>query len=93
MPEPTLEDLQKQLVEMSKQNEEFKTKIQALEKNNTETTEALKKARELNADFLLHSTDGIRKESNEEPEEDTVEGIVEEIVDSVNEKYLKRYKQ
>ena len=89
MTEPTIEELQKQIAELKESAEAQKTQIENLTKENTENSNNLKQARELNAKLLLHVS--VPDDSKKEETEDTIDSIVDEIVTKTNENYLKRY--
>lgn len=89
MTEPTIEELQKQIAELKEVSEAQKTQIENLTKENTENSNNLKQARELNTKLLLHVS--VPDDNKKEETEDTIDSIVDEIVTKTNENYLKRY--
>lgn len=92
MAEPNIEDLQVQISELTKTNEQMAQELEKLKTSSTETEESLKKARELNANLLLRVS-APTPESTEAPEvDDTIESLCDEIVKSTNEKLIQRYK-
>ena len=92
MAEPTIEDLQAQVTELTSKNEQMAQELDKLKTSSTETEESLKKARELNANLLLRVS-APTPESTEAPEvDDTIESLCDEIVKSTNEKLIQRYK-
>ena len=92
MAEPTIEDLQAQVTELTSKNEQMAQELDKLKTSSTETEESLKKARELNANLLLRVS-APTPESTEAPEvDDTIESLCDEIVKSPNEKLIQRYK-
>lgn len=90
MTEPTIEELQKQIAELKEVSEAQKTQIENLTKENTENSNNLKQARELNTKLLLRVS--VPDDNKKEETEDTIESIVDEIVTKTNENYIKRYK-
>lgn len=92
MAEPTIEDLQAQVNELTKVKEEMAQELEKLKTSSTETEENLKKARELNANLLLRVSSPSPESGTEEQEEDTVESLCDEIVESTNKIVMERYK-
>lgn len=92
MAEPTIEDLQAQVSELTKVKEEMAQELEKLKTSSTETEENLRKARELNANLILRVSSPSPESSTEEQVEDTVESICDEIVDATNKLVIQRYK-
>ena len=92
MAEPTIEDLQAQITELTSKNEEMAQELDKLKTSSTETEENLKKARELNANLLLRVSAPTPESTETEESEDTIESLCEEIVTKTNEKIIERYK-
>ena len=92
MAEPTIEDLQAQVAELKKSNEEQAQELDKLKKSSTETEENLKKARDLNAELLLRVSVPNPDTGTEEQTEDTIESICDDVVNSVNKSYMEKYK-
>lgn len=92
MAEPTIEDLQAQVTELTKVKEEMAQELEKLKTSSTETEENLKKARELNANLLLRVSSPSPESGTEEQVEDTVESLCDEIVEATNKLVIQRYK-
>ena len=92
MAEPSIEDLQAQVNELTKVKEEMAQELEKLKTSSTETEENLKKARELNANLLLRVSSPSPESGTEEQVEDTVESLCDEIVDATNKLVIQRYK-
>lgn len=92
MAEPSIEDLQAQVTELTKVKEEMAQELEKLKTSSTETEENLKKARELNANLLLRVSSPSPESGTEEQVEDTIESICDEIVDATNKLVIQRYK-
>lgn len=92
MTEPTIEDLQGKISELTKSNEEMAQELDKLKTSSTETEENLRKARELNANLLLRVSAPSPDGTETEEVDDTVESLCDEIVKSTNEQLIKRYK-
>ena len=92
MAEPTIEDLQAQVTELTSKNEQMAQELDKLKTSSTETEENLKKARELNANLLLRVSAPNPESTETEEVEDTIESLCDEIVKSTNEKIIQRYK-
>ena len=92
MAEPSIEDLQAQVTELTKVKEEMAQELEKLKASSTETEENLKKARELNANLLLRVSSPSPESGTEEQVEDTVESLCDEIVDATNKLVIQRYK-
>ena len=92
MAEPNIEDLQVQISELTKTNEQMAQELEKLKTSSTETEENLKKARELNANLLLRVSAPNPESTETEEVEDTVESLCDEIVKSTNDKIIQRYK-
>ena len=92
MAEPTIEDLQAQITELTKVKEEMAQELEKLKTSSTETEENLKKARELNANLLLRVSSPSPESSTEEQVDDTVESLCDEIVETTNKLVIQRYK-
>ena len=92
MAEPTIEDLQAQVIELQKAKEEQAQELEKLKKSSTETEENLKKARELNASLLLRVPTDNPDSGTETQVEDSVETICDDVVTAVNKTYMERYK-
>lgn len=92
MAEPSIEDLQAQVAELKKSNEEQAQELDKLKKSSTETEENLKKARDLNAELLLRVSVPNPEAGAEEQTEDTIESICDDVVASVNKSYMEKYK-
>lgn len=90
MSEPSIEELQNQIAELTKAKEEQSQEIEKLKQTSTENEENLKKARELNASLLLRVTAESPESGEVETPEDSVESLCEEIVTKVNEAYIRR---
>lgn len=84
--EPTVEDLQAQILELQKQNETNATKIQDLESKNAKLSEDLGNSRSLNAKLMKNLPAG--GEPNKETEEEHIE-TQDEFIDSFIEPALK----
>ena len=76
---PTIEELQAQILELQKQNENNATKIKDLESNNAKLTEDLGNSRSLNAKLIKSLPAG--EDENKKKEEEHVE-TQEEFFDS-----------
>ncbi len=92
MAEPSIEDLQAQVNELTKVKEEMAQELEKLKTSSTETEENLKKARELNANLLLRVSSPSPESGTEEQVEDTVESLCDEIVGATNKLVIERYK-
>lgn len=91
--EPTIEDLQGQISELTKSNEQMAQELEKLKTSSTETEENLRKARELNANLLLRVSAPSPDDNETEEVDDTVESLCDEIVNSTNKKIIQRYKR
>ena len=97
---PTIEDLQKQIVEMKEAQEKNAAEMQAMKDNLAKSEESLKAARELNAK-LLNKVPGEGQpdpEKKDDPYEglsdmETLEKMTEEMVDKVAEREAARHKK
>lgn len=92
MAEPTIEDLQAQIVELQKAKQSQEQELEQLKKTSTETEENLKKARELNASLLLRVPTDNPDNGTETQVEDSIEAICDDVVTAVNKTYMERYK-
>ena len=92
MAEPTIEELQGQIAELTTKNEQMAQEHDKLKTSSTETEDNLKNARELNANLLLRVSAPNPESTETEEVEDTVESLCDEIVKTTNEKLIKRYK-
>lgn len=94
--EPTIEELQSQLLELQKENENLKTEKEATDKVLTETKSALDSARKINAELWLKQKGGTSPTSNtdytDEPEELTPEKALDALLDDAISPNLKRMK-
>lgn len=98
--QPTVEDLQKQILEMKEANEKNAAEMQALKDSLSKSEESLKAARDLNAK-LMSKVPGEGQpapEKKEDPYEglddmETLEKMTEEMVDKVAEKQAARKKK
>ena len=96
----TVEDLQKQIVEMKEAQEKNAAEMQAMKDNLAKSEESLKAARELNAK-LLNKVPGEGQpdpEKKDDPYEglydmETLEKMTEEMVDKVAEREAARHKK
>lgn len=95
--EPTIEELQSQLLELQKQNETLKTEKEANEKTLSETKNALDSARRINAELWIKQKGGTSPTSNtddtDEPEELTPEKALDELLDDALKPNLTRMKK
>ena len=97
---PTVEDLQKQILEMKEANEKNAAEMQALKDSLSKSEESLKAARDLNAK-LMSKVPGEGQpapEKKEDPYEglddmETLEKMTEEMVDRVAEREAAKHKQ
>lgn len=92
MAEPTIEELQAQVLELQKAKDEQAQELEQLKKSSTETEENLKKARELNASLLLRVPTGSPDDGTETQVEDSIESICDDVVTAINKSYMERYK-
>ena len=97
---PTVEDLQKQILEMKEANEKTAAEMQTLKESLSKSEESLKAARDLNAK-LMSKVPGEGQpdpEKKEDPYEglsdmETLEKMTEEMVDKVAEKQAAKKKK
>ena len=75
MAEPTIEDLQGQITELTKSNEQMAQELDKLKASSTEAEENLRKARELNANLLLRVSAPSPDDNETEEVNDTVESL------------------
>lgn len=85
--EVSIEDLQKQLLELQKKQEELTTQLTAKDKELSENKESLAKARDLNADLMSKASAGSQEPAPDPyadmtPEE-ALEAVLPEVVDRV----------
>jgi len=90
--EPTIEDLQKQILEMKEQREKEAAELAALKKDAEQREADLKAARELNAKLMSGVPGGDDGSPKADPDpyeglsdEETLEKMVVELVDKVAE--------
>lgn len=81
--EPTIEELQTQLLELQKQNETLKTEKEANEKTLTETKSALDSARKINAELWIKQKGGTSPNSNADDTDDSEELTPEKALDGL----------
>ena len=97
---PSIEDLQKQILEMKEQNEKTAAEMQTLKDSLSKSEESLKAARDLNAK-LMNKVPGEGQpdpEKKEDPYEglsdmETLEKMTEEMVDKVAAKQAEKRKK
>lgn len=88
--QPSIEDLQKQILEMKEANEKSAAEMQQLKDQLSKSSEDLKNARDLNAKLMskVPGEDGTAPEKKEDPYEgltdmETLEKMSEEMVDKI----------
>ena len=85
---PTIEELQSQLLELKQQNEQQKTKIDALESKHAEDEQTIKQVRDINTKLFQQTAFGTPKQETEEPEEhsETMEEFCNSFIEPVKQK-------
>lgn len=83
--EPTIEELQSQVLELQKQNEQLRTEKEAGEKSLNETKSALDSARKINSELWIKQKGGtspiLNADNTDEPEELTPEKALDGLLD------------
>lgn len=83
--EPTIEELQSQVLELQKQNEQLRTEKEAGEKSLSETKSALDSARKINSELWIKQKGGtspiLNADNTDEPEELTPEKALDGLLD------------
>ena len=91
--QPTIEELQAQLVELQDKQKESDAKIEQLSSENSKLTDDLGKARELNTRLFLKIPQGnninLGNEDESAPEEDSFDKLLDEVF----EKYVEKKNQ
>ncbi len=84
--EPTIEELQAQLLELKQQNEANTTKIQELESNNAKLNEDLGNSRSLNAKLMKNLPVGGEQSGEQEEHKETQEEFFDSFIKPAVEK-------
>ena len=89
--QPTIEELQAQLVELQEKQKENDVKIEALTSEKNKLSEDLNKARELNTKLFLKIPQG--ENSNTDNSSATEDDSFDKLLDETLEKYVLKKKQ
>lgn len=81
--QPTIEELQAQILEANKKQEELNTKLEAMEKESSKTKEELANARKINAELWLNQKGGPSPHSNTDNTDDSEELTPEKAMDAL----------
>ena len=88
--EPTIEELQTQILDLQKQNEVNATKIKDLESTNAKLTEDLGNSRSLNAKLMRNLPVGGEDKKEEEEHKETQDEFFDSFINPAIEKLGKR---
>lgn len=88
--EPTIEELQSQILELKEQNESNATKIKELEGNNAKLNEDLASSRSLNAKLMRNLPADGEKEKESEEHEETQDEFLDSFINPALERLGKR---
>lgn len=90
---PTLEELQSQILALKQENEQQKTQISALEAKHTEDEKTIKQVRDINTKLFQQTAFGDPNKVKEEPEEhvETMEEFCESFIKPARETIQNNY--
>lgn len=90
--QPTIEEMQSQIAELSKVVEQQKAEIQSVKDSYAKSEKSLTEQRELNSKLLLQIPSASNGEPSAQDEEDSVEAIIDDVVRVKNKELIQRYK-